>query len=355
MKRLIVSVLFLAVGWVVAFAQEPVDLEMISRIKAEGFQHSQVMETLFYLTDVNGPRLTNSPNFKAASEWCVKQLTDWGLVNARREAWGTFGKGWAVERFSAEMVEPQYLNLIAYPAAWTGSTDGTIAGQPVLIDVKSEEDLEQYKGKLAGAIVMTVPTQEVEAHFEADAKRYTDEDLADLAQAPEPGARPSWWARREEFRRRRALQRKLRAFFRDEGVGVVLRPSRHDDGTILVSSGGSYKMGDPPGVPQLVVAIEHYLRIVRLLQHDIPVKLEVNIQNKFFEEDSLGYNVVAEIPGVDKKLKSELVMLGGHLDSWHSGTGATDNAAGCAVAMEAVRILEAVHARPRRTIRIALW
>ncbi|MFQ5676264.1 MAG: M28 family peptidase, partial [bacterium] len=321
-----------------ALAEEPVDWSVVSEIKEEGFNNSHVMATMFYLTDVHGPRLTNSPNYQAASEWCVKQLTDWGLVNAKREAWGGFGRGWAVERFSIEMLEPQYLNLIAYPKAWTPGTPGTISGQPILLDLKSADDFSRYEGKLQGAIVMLKPTRTVAKHFTADAKRHTDEDLAELARAPEPGARSARAARIQEFRKRRAFNRKIQQFFRQEGVAVVLEASRREQGTITVSRGGDFKIGSKEVPPSLTVAIEHYSRITRMLEKDIPVKLEISVKTRFFEEDSLGYNVVAEIAGTDRKLKDELVMLGGHLDSWHSGTGATDNAAGCAVAMEAVRI-----------------
>lgn len=354
-KYLSASFLILIVLSFSALAEEPIDWEIVSEIKSEGFNNSKVMETLFYLTDVHGPRLSGSPNYKAASQWCVDQLTEWGLVNAKLEPWGAFGRGWAVERYSIEMLEPQYVNIIAYPKAWTPGTNGPVSGQPVLVDIKSEEDFEKYKGTLNGAIVMRRPSREAETHFTADANRHTDEKLAELAQAPEPGARPSWWARRDEFRRRRRLSNKINKFFKEEGVSVILEASSREHGTIRVSSGGSYQMNADPASPALTVAIEHYSRIARLLEHDIPVKLEVNVKTSFYEEDSLGYNVVAEIPGVNKKLKSELVMLGGHLDSWHSGTGATDNASGCAVALEAVRILKAIGVKPDRTIRIALW
>ncbi len=337
------------------YSQEAVDLQMISKIKLEGFENSQISETMSYLTDVHGPRLTNSPNYWAASQWCVDKLTEWGLTNAQLESWGVFGRGWAVERFTIVATAPQFMSIIAYPKAWTPGTNGMVTGAPVLVEIKSEEDMEKYRGKLAGAIIMAGEPREAETHFEADARRYSEEELAKLLAAPAPGERESWVERRAEFRSRRALQEKLIKFFREEGVAVVLEPSEREHGTIRVHRGGSHKTGAEAGVPALTVAVEHYARIARLLEKNIPVQLEINIQTKFFEDDSLGYNVIAEIPGVDKKLKNEIVMLGGHLDSWHSGTGATDNAAGCAVALEAVRILKAVDAKPRRTIRIALW
>jgi hypothetical protein len=292
---------------------------------------------------------------KAASEWARDQMASWGLVNAQLEAWGTFGRGWSTERFSIEMIEPQYQPIIAFPEAWTSGTNGTITGTPVLLEVNSAEDLEKYKGKLRGAIVMIQKPREAETHFEADARRHDDKSLTELAQAPEPGERPSWLARREEFRARRAMQEKMMKLFREEGVAVLLEPSRGEHGTLFVGGGGSRSMGAETAPPSLVVAIEHYSRIARLLEKGLPVKLEINVQNRFYDDDSLGYNVIAEIPGTDKKLKDEVVMLGGHLDSWHAGTGATDNAAGCAVAMEAVRIIKAIGVQPRRTIRIALW
>ncbi|MFQ5751178.1 MAG: M20/M25/M40 family metallo-hydrolase [bacterium] len=354
-KRMLFTITLIILFTVVGLANEPIDLKTISQIKKEGFENSQVEETLSYLTDVYGPRLTNSPNYRTASQWCVDKLTEWGLENAKLESWGTFGRGWAVEKFSVEMVEPQYLNIIAYPKAWTPSTNGPISGEPVLVKIKSEEDIEKYKGTLNGAIVMTQEPRTAEIHFDADAKRHTEEDLAKLMQAPEPGARPSWWARREEFRKRRALRNKLNKFYHDEGVAVLLEPSQREHGTVHVGSGGSYRMNAEPALPALVVAVEHYARIARILDKGIHVKLAINVQSKFFEDDSLGYNVIAEIPGTDRKLKDEVVMLGGHLDSWHAGTGATDDAAGCVVAMEAVRILKAIGVKPRRTIRIALW
>jgi len=336
-----------------AAAQEPVNLQAVSRIKAEGLQSSQVLETLFWLTDRHGPRLTGSPNMKAASEWARDQLAKWGLENAKLEAWGTFGRGWTTERFSIEMLEPQYQPIIAYPQAWTASTKGVISGTPVLLDLKSEEDFAKYKGKLAGAIVLTQRPREAETHFEADAKRRDEKALEEMAQAPEPGAVSQFAARREEFRAQRVLQEKTAKFFRDEGAAVLLQPSRGEHGTIFVQSSSRDRNAET--LPTFTVAIEHYSRLWRLMEKGIPVKLEVNAQNRFYENDSLGYNVIAEIPGTDKKLKDEVVMLGGHLDSWHAGTGATDNATGCSVAMEAVRILKTLGLQPRRTIRIALW
>lgn len=333
---------------------EPVDLQMITRIKQEGLKNSQVMETLSYLTDVHGPRLTGSPNFMKAAEWCRNQLSEWGMANAQVEAWGTFGRGWEVQRYSAEMLAPQYMNIFAQPKAWTPGTDSVLSGEPLLIDT-DEEDLSQYEGKLNGRIVLLGKAEDIEKKFEADASRLSAEDLAEKAQAPEPNARSGWMARAGEWRARRAKREKMSKFLVEQGVGAVLEASSIAHGTLRVMSGGSYKTAASNALPTLVIAWEHYNRIARLLEKEIPVQLEVNIRTRFVEDDSLGYNVIAEIPGVDKKLKNEVVMLGAHLDSWHGGTGATDNASGSAVMMEAVRILKALGVQPRRTIRIALW
>ncbi|MCH7872357.1 MAG: peptidase M28, partial [Planctomycetes bacterium] len=188
-------------------AEEPVDLQMISRIKAEGLGNSQVMDTLSWLTDVHGPRLTGSPALKAANEWCRDKMAEWGLENTRLEEWGTFGRGWVLDRYSLEMTAPYYVNMIAFPQAWTSGTDGPVVGTPMLIDAEKPEDLEKYKGKLKGAIVMTRPTRQAEAHFEPDAKRYSEQELADLAKARTPGARRGGFsARFAEFRARRAMR-----------------------------------------------------------------------------------------------------------------------------------------------------
>lgn len=354
-KQITFSLIIVCLSVVLVRAQEPVDLAMITRMKMEGFERSKVMETLWYLTEHVGPRLTNSPQLKQASEWCVKRLTEWGLVNARMEPWGIFGRGWSIERFSIEMIEPHFMPIVAYPKAWTASTNGIVSGTPVLVEVKSEADFEKYRGKLKGAIVMNESPRQVEPRFEADARRHSDQDLQRLTGAPEPAGASDRTQQRQEFRARRTLQEKIRNFFREEGVAVLLEPSRGEHGTIFVAGGGDYKKDAEPGVPSFVVAIEHYARIARHLERKQPVKLNIELRTKFHDEDLKAYNVIADIPGTDPKLKDELVMLGAHLDSWHAGTGTTDNGAGSAVVMEAVRILTAIGARPRRTIRLALW
>jgi hypothetical protein len=313
------------------------------------------METISYLTDVYGPRLSGSPEYKEAANWAINRLKEWGIKNAKLEEWGTFGRGWSMEHISAAMTSPRYMPLIAYPTAWTKSTDGELSGSPILLEIDSEEQLEAYNDSLSGAIVMLGKPRKWEPKFEAEAKRHSEERLAEIASAPEPGKKSPWADRRKEWMAKRALNRKIQQFLKNKNVGVVLRASEREHGTIRAYSRGGYKMNEEPGVPSILISNEQYGRIYRILEKKILVTLKVNVQNKIFEDDTLGYNLIAELPGTDGSLDDEVVMLGGHLDSWHAGTGATDNAASCAVAMEAVRILKKIGVKPRRTIRLALW
>ena len=344
--------------------QEKIDLDTISKIKEEGTNRSQVMDTLSYLTDVYGARLTNSPNFRAASEWAKKKLGEWGLQNAHLEPWGPFGRGWSLEGFSLNVTNPQFIPLIAYPKAWSPSTNGTIRGEVVFFDPKTEADLESYKGKLKGAIVLFAPARKVEAHFKPEGTRFNEADLLKMANDErETGRRPELTA---EQRAAAQLASKKWQLCVAEGAGLVLEPARGDGGTMFVSAvslpGGSdlpfdqrprAYTKDTVTVPQAMIAAEHYNRIMRMLAKGVRVRMEGSIATRFDDQDLMSSNVIAEIPGTD--LKDELVMLGAHFDSWHSGTGATDNAAGSAVCLEAVRILQALGLRPRRTIRIGLW
>jgi len=352
-------------------AQEKVDLSAIIRIKAEAFENSKVMDHMFYLTDVNGPRLTGSPGYKSAADWVVERMTEYGMA-AKEEKWGPFGRGWTSRHFEAHMLEPQYQSLIAAPLAWTGSTEGAVTGEPVLVNIRTEPDFEKYKGKLQGKIVLMSEARQLPFRTEAQGHRYTDAELADEALAPTPrlpfggrggpggpggpgGGQPP--ANPEEARQRRDEQRKFQEkvgeFLKSEGALVVVTESRGDGGTLFVQSGGSEDPKRPIPLASAVLASEHYNRIARLVEHKIPVKLQFNIRNEFFDKDLDSMNVVAEIPGGKKK--DEIVMLGAHLDSWHSGTGATDNAAGSAVVMEAMRILKSANLSMDRTVRMALW
>lgn len=356
-KPLLLLLLFLHVGLVAQAQQEPVDLDAVHRIKQEGLQNSQVMQTAFYLTDVSGPRLSGSPGLMRASEWAKKQLTDWGLKNAQLEAWGDFGRGWEVEKSYIALTAPYYQQLIATPKAWTPGTDKEISGEAVLVQLDKEEDLQQYKGKLQGKIILTKIDEHAKTTFEADAKRYSEEELHELAMSLEATRSQSRWTpeRIAEYRARMALRNKAAEFFQQEGAAVILSSRGGTHGTHFTSNGAAYAPNAKAALPELEMGLEDYNRIVRLLEAKQPVKLEVNTKTRFVDNDMKGYNVIAEIPGTDKKLKDEVVMLGGHIDSWHGSTGATDNAAGVAVMMEAVRILQAAGFKPRRTIRIALW
>lgn len=335
---------------------EKIDQEMINKIRAEGMERSQIMDTLSWLTDVVGYRLTGSPNMKKANEWTKAKLAEWGLVNAALESWGPFGRGWSFDKVSVHVVEPTPFPLIAYPEAWTPGTKGPIVGEVVQVNIESEADFEKYKGKLKGRIVMTAPAREVKAWFNAPGERMSDEELLKMANDLPPAGqgRQMAPAQMQAMRARMVLAPKIAAFLLAEGALAQLKVARvGDGGTVFVQGGGSREKNGPPALPSLQLTAEHYNRVTRILAKGVPVKVEIDIKASFHDEDLMAYNTVAEIPGTDKK--DELVMLGGHLDSWHGGTGATDNAAGVSVAMEAVRILKALGVQPRRTIRIALW
>jgi hypothetical protein len=359
-------------------ASAPDPNDPIARIKDEGMNRSQVMQTLSYLSDVIGPRLTNSPGMKRANEWTRDQMTKWGMQNAHLEAWGPFGRGWTLKRFSAEVVEPLNVPLIAYPKAWSPGTNGTLNAEVVYVDATDAAGLEKYRGKLKGAIVLTAPIREIKAHFEALGTRMTEKELLALADAPDPASvtrRPGQQLTPEQIAQFVFALKKAN-FLMEEGAALLVDPGRGDGGTLFVQSANVpqpvpamtdmnsiqsfFRRGTPPYdksapklVPQIVVAGEHYNRMMRMLQAGEKVRMNVNLDVQFQDQDLMGYNTVAEIPGGD--LKDEVVMLGGHMDSWHGGTGATDNAAGVAVAMEAARILQTLGLKPRRTIRVALW
>jgi carboxypeptidase Q len=341
-----------------ASSQERVDLDAVTRIRQEGFRHSKVMETASRLMDSIGPRLTGSPNMKRANEWTRQQLADWGLANAHLESWGPFGRGWSYEECRVRMLSPDTAELLALPVAWTPGTNGPIRAAAVKVKLATEEDLKKEKGTLAGKIVLVGETREVRPQEKALSERYDDKGLGELGLYQIPGATPGPRGgqpfNREEFLKRRQFQRSLDKFLAEEKVAAVLEPGALDGGTFRVQGASNgYKKDAPPTVPRVVMAIEHYGRLARILERKESVQLEVDIRTRFYEDDPLAYNTVAEIPGTDKN--PQIVMLGGHMDSWHGGTGATDNGAGVAVAMEAVRILKALDIHPKRTIRIALW
>jgi len=328
------------------------DQDAIKKFTAEGLQDSHIMEIMGYLTDVYGPRLTNSPNIREAAGYAEKTLDSWGLANIHEEKWGPFGRGWSNEIFEANEISPRHFPLIAYPRAWSASTGGPITAEVVFAKIGNEDDFKAYRGKLRGKFVMTEPARAVDPHFEGEAHRFTDQELADLAQ-PRPVEAPPDPEARKRFEKQREFTLKLQKFVNDEGAVAWLEPSARDDGTIVVTGGDSRDPRDPPRVPRVVVAVEQYDRILRNLEKNIPVTLRVNAVNKYYDDNLDSFNIIAEIPGTDKP--DETVMLGAHFDSWDAGTGATDNAAGSAVMMEAMRILKNSGLKMRRTVRLALW
>jgi len=346
---LVVVLSFVPALW----AQEKVDLETMSRIRYEGFHNSKVMDYASGLMDSIGERLTGSPNMKRANEWTRDQFTAMGLSNAHLEAWGPFGRGWTSQYVNARMTSPDIAPLIVYAKAWTPGTNGVVTGKCVRVTLEDKKDFDKYRGKLAGMIVLAGPDADLKPITEAPFKRLSDDDLAKIGEYQIPSERPMF--RMAEFARRRQLMKELNQFYADEKVLAVIDHSRDSagGGTVFVQSGGSYKPGETTTVPQLTMASEHWSRIARLLQQKKDVTLELNVANTFYDDDPMQYDTLAEIPGTDKK--DEIVMLGAHLDSWHAGTGATDNGAGTIVMMEAVRILKTIGVKPRRTIRIGLW
>ncbi len=344
-----------------AFAQEEkVDMEMVKKIRQEGLDNSQVMQIAMYLTDVSGPRLTASPGYMRAANWAKNKLSEWGLVKAALEPWGDFGKGWEQQKCYVAMTAPYYSPLIAMPRAWTAGTPGKkpLKGEVVLVKAKDTIELMKYAGTLKGKIVMTWSSAQLRPSFEADGQRIADTTLEKMAKAeprpqqqgrgPQQGNNPQ----AGQF----ILQRRMNELINREKPALLLTMNqRGTDGTLFVGSGGFYHKDSAAASASVVLSSDDYLRIQRLIEAGIPVTLEADVKTRFFDEDLKGYNVIAEIAGTDPTLKEELVMLGGHLDSWHASTGATDNAAGCAVMMEVVRILKAIGFQPRRTIRIALW
>src|SRR5512146_1131067 len=340
-----------------AVGSEPVDLEMVTRIRQEGFRNSQVMKTLSEITDRLGARVTGSPNMKNANERVKQELERMGLVNAHLEAY-PFGRGWEAHGSAVRMVAPDHAVLWALPKAWTPGTNVPVTGKVTRVTINRIEDLDKYRGKLGGAIILLGDMRPVPLPMEGAARRYDDKNLHDIADfTVGGGGRPAAMQQMdpEERRRRMELQRAVQKFFADEKILATIEPSSMGDaGLIFVGSGGSYQKDQPKAaVTALVMPIEHYGRVARLLDRNVPVELELNVDTQFYEDDMNAYNTVAENPGTDKK--DEVVILGGHLDSWHGSTGATDDAAGVAACIEAVRILKALGVKPRRTIRIALW
>jgi len=347
-------------------AVESLDLTMYARIRAEGLTHSKVMQFAGALADDIGPRLTGSPNIDKGYDWAIATLTKVGLENAHKEDWGEFGFGWQQINTWARMVSPDPEPLWMQAAPWSPATQGPVTGEMVYVPLADAAELDALKGKLAGKIVLLGAMRPTPDITEPLFHRYTEEELKAMEgpQVPRAGA-PNFAALAGDRARVAALRTRALKMMTEEGVTAIITPSRDggdgggtgiifdDNGANLVR--GAQSPENAVKVPNAVMMIEHYNRLARLATNHVPVTLEVNIDTKFTGDHVHGYDVVAEIPGTDPKLKSEVVMVGGHFDSWISGTGATDNGAGSVVAMEAVRILKALDVKPKRTIRIALW
>ena len=343
--------------------RENLDLSMYDLIRQEGLAHSHVMEYASALTDGIGARLTGSPNLKKANEWTRDQLTAMGCVNAHLEDWGEFGMGWQQLNTWVRMTSPDTAVLIAQAAPWSPSTNGPIAGQATVAEIKEEKDIDQYRGKLGGKVVFLGEPWEVKPVDKPLSTRLDEAELKKLQEYPLKPPSDEW---RKDYVKRMELRKKIATLMAEEKPLAVVVPSAEmrdngaTGGTFIDDSRAdlgmeAYKRENINPVPVAVMAIENYGRVYRLVKAHVPVTIEMNIDTKFFGDHEHGFDTVAEIPGTDPKLKDELVMVGGHLDSWAAGTGATDNGAGTVVAMEVMRILNTLGVKPRRTIRVALW
>jgi carboxypeptidase Q len=372
-------------------AQERVDLGIVDRIKTEAFERSKVMETLRNLSDVHGPRLTGSPGFEDAARWAMGELNGYGLEKVHLEKWGPFGRAWTLEQSSLELVEPRYSQLTAVPLAWSGSTNGPVTGELVLAPLrasfrdgpnKAKEALQAYRtkwtGKLRGKIVLLndpkVPPPQGNPQF----RRYTAAELAEMEIAPTPA--PKLAARKLDelewpedpaelgkffgslpnalmeqlFDASDQLTAERGEFFTKEGVAGILREDdRAHTGMLFSEAAGGFKAAATPAPPTFVVTAEQYNRIARLVEKKGSARVRINLKATTSDRDVDGLNIIGEIPGAGKK--EEIVMVGAHFDSWHSGTGATDNGAGSAVMIEVMRILKALNLKLDRTVRIGLW
>lgn len=366
---------------------DKVDLDTLAQIKQEAFQHSQVMENLYYISEVYGPRVNNSANHRAAAEWAMQQMKAWGLKNVHLEKF-PFGYGWQIKKFYAAMETPAYAALIGFPLAWTPGTNGPIKADAVWAPIHSKEDFAKYRGKLKGKVVLMFDPPQLVLHTQPEAARSpTDEEILARANGPRGGRgaaesaggppatgaaagaaaaprgrgrvgegtwdyTPTSLALAED--KNHELRNEVNAFLKEEGVAVALTPGYNGDGgTIFSTYGGSQDPKDPVPPPMVAVTPEQYNRIVRLLQHGVTPKLTFDIAVDYQKDDQNAFNVIGEIPGTTKP--DEVVMVGGHFDSWQGGTGATDNGTGSSVAMEAVRILATLHKPMARTVRVALW
>jgi carboxypeptidase Q len=368
MKKLGLLLFVSGFSFLATSQDETPNAAMMQKIRQEGMNNSKVMDIAFHLTDANGPRLTASNGFMRAANYAKDQLTKFGAKNARVEPWGDFGKGWELQKSYVAMTAPYYKPIIAYPKTWTAGSNGLKSGDVLLVDAKDSLGTRCFPRKVERKNLIFDRTDTYKQSFKTDANRFNDEQLDKMATAViQPAANRQQQTtdtallrqRREQQQRQQAataMLNTLKSLAIQEGAAAILSVSpRGHDGTLFVQGGGAYKATDPENFLDIMIAWEDYMPLLRMVKSGMPVKLDVDVKTAFSTKDTQGYNVIAEIPGSDPALKDEIVMLGGHLDSWHGATGATDNAAGCSVMMEAIRILLATDAKPKRTIRIALW
>lgn len=360
MKKALLLFAFISLFNQFSVAQDKPDSTINTLIRKHGLEQSQVMDIAGWLTDVYGPRLTGSAMLDKATAWTLETLKSWGMEQVHTESWGPFGRGWELKHFEMHVTEPLYFPVEAWPKAWSPSTKGQVSGEAVYLDAATVEDLEKYKGKLKGKFVLIDTLRATKPWFEGTASRRNAEDLLNLANAPAAGPR-----NRRNFGagpRNGDFARQLNELlYSEQPLALLDRSFKGDQGTVFVqgarAKAGSAYGKDAEVLPQVTLAVEQYNRIFRLLKKGIPVQLSMNLSTEYGNPDGMEQNIIAEIPGTD--LKDEVVMFGGHFDSWQAGTGATDNAAGSAVMMEAARILlqtiKESGVRPRRTLRLALW
>jgi len=342
-------------------AQENVDLDVVARIKEEAFQHSQVMDTLIYLSDVYGPRLTGSPAYYEAAQWAKQRLEGWGLENVHFDSYRDDLRGWEIESYSVEMIEPRYMNITALPDAWTAGTDGEVVGEPIIVDYTFWGALQELKGKLRGKILMS---PEIRTHRRKREGIFTEQELKNAESHINPRNRdgldnsdlgPAEGSTRTRRRPGGSGGGNVEQFLLDEGVAAVIRGSSKAPGILDAGQQRYIRIGDMKPVPHFVISREQHSRMLRMIERDAKIMLRLHLKTKFYPNPEFSTNIIGEIPGTDRKLKEQLVLVGGHFDSYQSATGASDNGAGCATTMEVMRILKTLGVEPRRTIRLVLW
>lgn len=357
MKKALSVIALLSV--IIASSQEKIDYKAVEKIRKEGLENSKIEKIAFELTDKSGPRLTNSKGYERAANYAIQQLRDWGLTNVRKDVWGEFGRGWEIEKSYIAMTKPYYMPLIGIPKAWSYSTEGLIKAKVYFLDIDSKKDLDKYSGKLKGGIIGKIGDSNQGPTFKPDATRYSKEALEQLSKprTKEDIAKSdaSFQKRVKEWRQRVKINRMIDSLLRKEKSALILQSQSGRHGTFRTGFSGGYRKNAKKSIPEMDMMPEHVNLMKRLFESGVEVEIEAEIKTRFLDDNLNGYNVIAEIEGHDPVLKSEVVMLGAHLDSWHGATGATDNASGCAVMMEAVRIIIASGLKPKRTIRIALW